>query len=176
MHYTHQKKTPLLTALSRAADNGNLSFDVPGHTTSWLVSHPELASLPGPYAIERHWGVVLFGDFHDVSGGACERLATGLTVQQLGRAEFSAGEIMAEAAQSIGAGIDTRGPGRALLVFNPHAFPLRQLVETGDINFHPYFDDARVVQVEVALEQLATLGADHERGALALRGRAAAAA
>ncbi len=31
MHYTHQKKTPLLTALSRAADNGNLSFDVPGH-------------------------------------------------------------------------------------------------------------------------------------------------
>ncbi len=32
-------------------------FDVPGHTTSWLVSHPELASLPGPYAIERHWGV-----------------------------------------------------------------------------------------------------------------------
>lgn len=32
-------------------------FDVPGHTTSWLVSHPELASLPGPYAVERHWGV-----------------------------------------------------------------------------------------------------------------------
>ena len=32
-------------------------FDVPGHTTSWLVSHPEIASLPGPYAIERHWGV-----------------------------------------------------------------------------------------------------------------------
>lgn len=32
-------------------------FDVPGHTTSWVVSHPELASLPGPYAIERWWGV-----------------------------------------------------------------------------------------------------------------------
>ena len=32
-------------------------FDLPGHATSWLVSHPELSSGPGPYAIERHWGV-----------------------------------------------------------------------------------------------------------------------
>jgi len=32
-------------------------FDVPGHATSWVVSHPELASQPGPYRIERHWGV-----------------------------------------------------------------------------------------------------------------------
>lgn len=31
MHYTHQKKTPLLTALEKAADSANLSFDVPGH-------------------------------------------------------------------------------------------------------------------------------------------------
>jgi hexosaminidase len=32
-------------------------FDVPGHTTSWLVGYPELASAPGPYQIERQWGV-----------------------------------------------------------------------------------------------------------------------
>jgi hexosaminidase len=32
-------------------------FDVPGHTTSWLVGYPELASAPGPYQIERNWGV-----------------------------------------------------------------------------------------------------------------------
>jgi hexosaminidase len=32
-------------------------FDLPGHATSWCVSHPELASAPGPYAIERRWGV-----------------------------------------------------------------------------------------------------------------------
>jgi hexosaminidase len=31
-------------------------FDMPGHTTSWFVGHPELASQPGPYRIERHWG------------------------------------------------------------------------------------------------------------------------
>ena len=31
-------------------------FDVPGHTSSWLVGYPELASAPGPYSIERRWG------------------------------------------------------------------------------------------------------------------------
>jgi hexosaminidase len=31
-------------------------FDMPGHTTSWVVGHPELASMPGPYQIERKWG------------------------------------------------------------------------------------------------------------------------
>jgi hexosaminidase len=32
-------------------------FDIPGHTTSWLVGYQELASAPGPYKIERNWGV-----------------------------------------------------------------------------------------------------------------------
>ena len=32
-------------------------FDMPGHTTAWFVGHPELASAPGPYAVERGWGV-----------------------------------------------------------------------------------------------------------------------
>lgn len=32
-------------------------FDIPGHTTSWFVGYRELASAPGPYAIERKWGI-----------------------------------------------------------------------------------------------------------------------
>jgi len=32
-------------------------FDIPGHATSWLVGYPELGSAPGPYQIERKWGV-----------------------------------------------------------------------------------------------------------------------
>lgn len=32
-------------------------FDVPAHATSWLVGYPELGSAPGPYAIERNWGI-----------------------------------------------------------------------------------------------------------------------
>ena len=33
-------------------------FDVPGHCTAMFVGYPELASAPGPYQIERHWGVM----------------------------------------------------------------------------------------------------------------------
>jgi hexosaminidase len=32
-------------------------FDIPGHSTSWLVGYPELGSAPGPYTIERGAGI-----------------------------------------------------------------------------------------------------------------------
>jgi hexosaminidase len=32
-------------------------FDMPGHSTAWFVGYPDLASAPGPYEIERKWGV-----------------------------------------------------------------------------------------------------------------------
>lgn len=32
-------------------------FDIPGHSTSWLVGYPELGSAPGPYKIERGAGI-----------------------------------------------------------------------------------------------------------------------
>jgi hexosaminidase len=32
-------------------------FDMPGHSTAWFVGYPELASGPGPYQIERNWGI-----------------------------------------------------------------------------------------------------------------------
>jgi hexosaminidase len=32
-------------------------FDMPGHTTAWFAGYPELASGPGPYEIQREWGV-----------------------------------------------------------------------------------------------------------------------
>lgn len=32
-------------------------FDMPGHTTAWFVGHPELASGPGPYSMEKKFGI-----------------------------------------------------------------------------------------------------------------------
>jgi hexosaminidase len=32
-------------------------FDMPCHTTSWLVGYPQLGSAPGPYEIVTRWGI-----------------------------------------------------------------------------------------------------------------------
>ncbi len=32
-------------------------FDIPGHSTAWFVGYPEYASAPGPYEIEKYFGV-----------------------------------------------------------------------------------------------------------------------
>jgi hexosaminidase len=55
--YTHEQ---INDVIAYAADRGIRiipEFDIPGHTTSWFVGYPELASAPGPYEISRTWGV-----------------------------------------------------------------------------------------------------------------------
>jgi hexosaminidase len=57
LYYTQDE---IREIVAYAADRGIRvvpEFDMPGHTTSWLVGHPEIATMPGPYAIERRWGV-----------------------------------------------------------------------------------------------------------------------
>jgi hexosaminidase len=35
-----------------------VEFDMPGHSSSWFVGYPEIASTPGPFKIEEEWGVM----------------------------------------------------------------------------------------------------------------------
>jgi hexosaminidase len=57
LYYTQDELRDLI-AYARARGIRVLpEFDMPGHSTSWFVGYPDLASAPGPYQIERHWGV-----------------------------------------------------------------------------------------------------------------------
>src|SRR6266852_751471 len=33
-------------------------FDMPGHSSSWFVGYPDIASTPGPFKIDEGWGVM----------------------------------------------------------------------------------------------------------------------
>jgi hexosaminidase len=57
LYYTQDEVRDLI---SYARDRGIRivpEFDMPGHSTSWFAGYPDLASAPGPYAVERKFGV-----------------------------------------------------------------------------------------------------------------------
>jgi hexosaminidase len=57
LYYTQEQ---VREVIAYAADRGVRvipEFDMPGHAGAWMVGYPELASAPGPYDIQRQWGI-----------------------------------------------------------------------------------------------------------------------
>jgi hexosaminidase len=57
-YYTQEEIRDLISYASDRGIRVLPEFDMPGHSTSFFVGYPEIASGPGPYSLDRKWGVL----------------------------------------------------------------------------------------------------------------------
>lgn len=57
-YYTQDQMKDLIQYAANRGIRIVPEFDIPGHSTAWLVGYPEFASAPGPYEIEKYYGVM----------------------------------------------------------------------------------------------------------------------
>lgn len=129
--------------LNRRAEEALLAAERLSAAASGWVAVP----FPGP-TIAAAWQDVLFNQFHDLLAGTAIREGYQDAREQMGRALFTAEETLNFAQQKIAARVDTRFRGQdpppfnqedprckhqAVILYNPHAFPVEQIFEPGNV-------------------------------------------
>lgn len=57
LYYTQQQVRDVIAYASARGIRVVPEFDMPGHSTSWMVGYPNLGSAPGPYSVQTSFGI-----------------------------------------------------------------------------------------------------------------------
>jgi len=101
----------------------------------WAAVSQQVTHMPdATTALARAWQLVLFNQFHDILAGTSIREAYDDVRDEFGAARRTAWSVLNTATQRLASQVDTRaagerGPGAALVVFNPHTFAATVPVE-----------------------------------------------
>ncbi|NLF00410.1 MAG: hypothetical protein GX601_05460, partial [Anaerolineales bacterium] len=88
------------------------------------------ADRPAPKAaLDGAWFSLCFHQFHDILGGCSIKDGLDDAIAALKRVTLTAQELTIDAGRAIAQRVDTRGPGGAVVLFNPFPYRSQQFVE-----------------------------------------------